>query len=57
MIEVSATDLASLHEAIGSKLGKQGVQMLMFDPDFQEFCKPDSLADVKLECKVKLVLG
>jgi hypothetical protein len=57
VIEVSATDLAGLHEAIGNKLGKTGVQMLMFDPDFKEFCKPDSLADVKLECEVKLVLA
>jgi hypothetical protein len=54
VVEVAATDLAGLQDAIGSKLGKTGVQMLMFDPDFKEFCKPDSLEDVKLECEVKL---
>ena len=54
VIEVVATDLASLHAAIDKQLGKTGTQMLMFEPDFGEFCKPDSLQDVKSECDVKL---
>ena len=54
VVEVQGADLNGLQEAIGAKLGKPGVQLLLFDPDFGEFCKPDSLDDVKPECEVKL---
>lgn len=42
VIRVSGTDLDGLHAAIGAQLGKGSLQLLHFDPDFDEFCRPVS---------------
>lgn len=44
VLKVSGTDLDSLHAAIGAQLGKGSLQLLQFDPDFGEFCRPVSPA-------------
>ena len=48
-------DLDSLLAAIGAQLGKPNIQMMIWDDDFREFCRPMSIGDVKSVCTVKLV--
>ena len=55
VISVGGTDLESLLAAIGAQLGKPNIQMMIWDDDFREFCRPMSIGDVKSVCTVKLV--
>ncbi len=55
VISVGGADLDSLRAAIGAQLGKPNIQMMIWDDDFREFCRPMSIGDVKSVCTVKLV--
>ena len=52
---LGGADLDSLRAAIGAQLGKPNIQMMIWDDDFREFCRPMSIGDVKSVCTVKLV--
>ena len=52
---MGGADLDSLRAAIGAQLGKPNIQMMIWDDDFREFCRPMSIGDVKSVCTVKLV--
>merc|ERR1719265_91263 len=40
VISVGGADLDSLRAAIGAQLGKPNIQMMIWDDDFREFCRP-----------------
>ena len=53
---LGAPKTSSRIRCLGLQDGSGDFQLLTFDPDFKEYCKPDSLEDVKLECEVKLAV-
>ena len=43
--------------ALGAQLGKPNIQMMIWDDDFREFCRPMSIGDVKSNASARRIFA